>query len=51
MEDYGCASPYQPQEMPLRASQVRQQKTLQRPEIEIMPNFILRPEIEEKVLQ
>jgi len=32
--------------MTLRASQGSQQKTLQTPEIENMPNFIQRPEVE-----
>lgn len=48
MEDCGCASRHQLEEMPWRASQVRQQTTLQIPEIEDIPNSIQRPEIEGK---
>jgi len=49
MEYYGHAFHHQLQEMPLRASQVRLQTTLQIPEIKDMPNFIRDPELKAKV--
>jgi len=47
MEYYGHVFLHQLQEMPLRASQVRLQTTLQIPAIKDTPIFILTPEIEE----
>jgi len=49
MEYYGHAFRHQLQEMPLRASRVRLQTTLQIPEIKDMSNFIRDSELKAKV--